>query len=309
MKFDFDGIQAFVAIADLGGFHRAAEQLHLTQTALTRRLQKLEGALDARLVERTTRRVSLTPTGRDFLPRARALVEDMRSAVADIKSGHQRAQGLLRLACIPSMTSHILPQVIQQFAAQEPAIRLRIFDGTSDEVRDAVRSGQAELGVALRGERSTDLLETTLFTDPLVFICPTPHPLQRRRTVTWDDMRGVRLVSASSFTATRVFMDYQLAKRGIRVSPDVEVRHHATAINLVAAGVGCAILPASTFRQGDRPGVRCIALTDPVVRRHVVLVRPAAAELSSAAARILALFREINPGSDATRTGPRRKAD
>lgn len=294
MKFDFDGIQAFVAIADLGGFHRAAEQLHLTQTALTRRLQKLEAALDTRLVERTTRRVSLTPAGRDFLPRARSLVEDMRAAVADVKSGHQRSRGVLRVASIPSLTSHILPQVIQRFAQQAPEVRLRIFDGTSDEVRDAVRSGQAELGVALRGERSSDLIETALFADPLVLLCPTPHPLQHRRSVTWEDMRGVRLIGASNFTATRVFMDYQLAKRGVQVSPDVEVRHHATAINLVAAGVGCSILPASTFREGDRPGVRCIPLTEPVVRRHVVLVRPATSELSPAASAILALFREIN---------------
>ena len=68
MKIDFDGVQAFVAVADLGGFNKAAEQLHITQTALTRRIQKLETYLALKLLDRTTRRVELTAVGRDFCP-------------------------------------------------------------------------------------------------------------------------------------------------------------------------------------------------------------------------------------------------
>jgi len=83
--------------------------------------------------------------------------------------------------------------------------------------------------------------------------------------------------------ATRIFMDYQLAKRGIRLMGNYEVQHHATAINLVAAGVGSAILPASTIREGDRPGLRKIALTNPVVKRKVVLLQRREAALSPAA--------------------------
>jgi DNA-binding transcriptional LysR family regulator len=71
MKIDFDGIQAFVVIAELGGFNKAADQLHITQTALTRRVQKLESYLELRLFDRTTRHVELTAVGREFLPKAR----------------------------------------------------------------------------------------------------------------------------------------------------------------------------------------------------------------------------------------------
>ena len=74
MKIDFDGIQAFVAIAELGGFSKAAEYLHVTQTALTRSLQKLEAYLDLRLLDRTTRYVELTAVGREFLPHAKLIV-------------------------------------------------------------------------------------------------------------------------------------------------------------------------------------------------------------------------------------------
>jgi len=296
MKIDFDGVQAFVVIAELGGFGKAARELHITQTALTRRIQKLEAYLGLKLLDRTTRRVELTAVGRDFLPQARAIVHDMTSAVERLKDMSRHARGNLTLACIPSMTSHVLPGLIRQYAQQHPGNRLRLLDGSSDEVREAVLGGKAELGIAIQGEKHPDLSETLLFADPLVFICRAPHPLQERRTVSWADMRDTELVSVSSFVATRVFMDYQLAKRGIRLHGQYEVQHHATAINLVAAGVAAAILPSSTFREGDRPGVRKIALVNPVVKRKVMLLRLRNASLSPAAEAFHALMRKAKPG-------------
>lgn len=295
MKIDFDGVQAFVAVAELGGFNKASRELHITQTALTRRLQKLEGYLGLRLLDRTTRRVELTAVGREFLPQARALVQDMTAAVERLKDMSQRATGHITLACIPSMTSHVLPGLIRAYAQAHPGNRIRLLDGSSNEVRSAVLARQAEIGIAVQGEKHPDLAETVLLADPLVFICRTPHPLQARKSVRWSDLRDTELVTVSSFVATRVFMDYQLARRGIRLQGHYEVQHHATAVNLVAAGVGAAVLPSSTFREGDRPGVRKIALTDPLVRRKVVLIRLRHASLSPAAEAFWELVRSTPP--------------
>src|SRR5574343_75600 len=93
MKIDFDGVQAFVLVAELGGFNKAAEQLHITQTALTRRIQKLEAYLGLKLLDRTTRRVEMTAVGRDFLPQARAIVNEMTTAVGRLKDMSQHAKG------------------------------------------------------------------------------------------------------------------------------------------------------------------------------------------------------------------------
>lgn len=292
MKIDFDGLQAFVAIAEAGGFGKAAETLHLTQTALTRRLQKLEAYLGLRLVERTTRRVTLTAVGRDFLPQARSLVLEVGSGLARLKDMAQYGRGQLTLACIPSMTSHVLPGLISRYAQRHPGNHIRLLDGASHEVRQTVLGGQAELGIALAGEHHAELLDTPLFEDPLVFICREGHPLAARDSLCWDDMRDVELVSVSSFMATRVQMEAQLAPRGISLRARYEVQHHATALNLVAAGVGCAILPASTFREGDRPGVRRRAITQPVVQRQVVLLRRRGDTLSPAAQALVTLMAE-----------------
>lgn len=295
MKIDFDGIQAFVFIAEAGGFSKAARELHITQTALTRRLQKLEAWLGLRLLDRTTRQVVLTTVGREFLPQARAIVQQMTGALERLKDMSQRAVGNIRLACIPTMSSHVLPKMIQRYAKLHPDNHVCLLDGSSSEVRAAVLSGQAELGIALEGEKNSELAEWALMMDPLVFICRTPHPLQHRKSIAWSDLAGVELVGVSSFVSTREFMDHRLAQRGIRLQAKYEVQHHATALNLVAAGVGSAVLPASTFQEGDRPHVRKIALVEPVVKRKVVLLRRARSTLSPAAEAFHALLRKGLP--------------
>ena len=289
MKVDFDGLQAFVCVAELGSFVKAAQQLHLTQTALTRRIQKLEGLLDIRLLNRTTRKVELTATGRDFLPQARHLVLDAQRTLVRVRDKSRAGQGHFTLACVPSLTTHVLPQLIKAYAQKHPGNTLRLHDAASGEVRAAVLEGQAELGIAINGEPHAELEEIALFEDPLHLVCPLPHPLQDRETVGWTDLKGVDLIVVSSFMATRMFLDYQLAQRGIRLSGHYEVQHHATAINLVAAGVGCAILPSSTFENGDRPHVVKIPLIGPVVKRRVTLLRRKPASLSPAAEAFHAL--------------------
>ncbi|TAH52051.1 MAG: LysR family transcriptional regulator [Betaproteobacteria bacterium] len=283
MKIDFDGIQAFVVIAELGGFSKAAEHLHVTQTALTRRVQKLESYLGLRLLDRTTRYVELTAVGREFLPQAKAIVGEMTLAVGRLKDMSKNARGSFTLACVPTMASHVLPAAIRRYRESHPGNRVRLIDTTAFEVRDAVLHGQAELGIGIPTERHPELLETPLLEDPLMFFCREEHPLSHREAVTWSDMRETELVVVSSMTATRVFMDYQLAKRGISLSGAYEVQHHATAISLVAAGVGTAILPASTLEEGARPGMCRIPLVSPVVKRRITLLRRKNSTLSPAA--------------------------
>lgn len=299
MKIDFDGIQAFVVIAELGGFNKAAEHLHVTQTALTRRVQKLEAYLGLRLLDRTTRYVELTAVGREFLPQAKAIVGEMTSAVNRLKDMSKNSRGSFTLACVPSMAAHMLPKLISEYAKTCPRNRIRLLDATSYEVRDAVLSNQAEIGIAIQGEKHPELAETPLFDDPLMFFCREPHHLADKKAVSWSDMSNVDLIIVSNLTATRVFMDYQLAKRGISLSGAYEVQHHATAISLVAAGVGAAILPSSTFHEGDRPGVRKIPLTGPVVKRKVILTKRKNSTLSPAADAFFDLIKRTYRVDDA----------
>ena len=293
MKIDFDGIQAFVTIAELGGFSKAAEHLHITQTALTRRVQKLEAYLELRLLDRTTRYVELTAIGREFLPQAQAIVNDVTLAVERLKDVSHNARGNFTIACVPTMAFHTLPSVIQRYAQRYPKNHIRIIDASGFEVKDAVLHGKAELGISVFTEPHPDLAETLLLEEPYMFFCRADHPLSQAESITWSDLRAEELITISSLSANRLFLDYQLAKRGIGLQGAYEVRHLSTAIGMVAAGVGTTILPASTL-AGDRPNLRCIPLTSPIVKRKITLFRRQKSTLSPAAKAFYQMLIELH---------------
>jgi len=282
MKIDFDGIQAFVLVAELGGFGKAANQLHLTQTALTRRIQKLEAYLAVRLLDRTTRSVNLTAVGRDFLPQARRLVGEATSAVDRLKDMSRQGLGNVTIASVPTMAHHTLPAVIREYSKQHPGNRIRIVETNAAEVRRTVLHDQAEFGITIQLERNPDLVEEAILREPFVFFCRDEHPLSKQKSVKWKELGEAELIMVGGLSGNRALLDHQLARNRLSLQGTYEVEHLSTAIALVAAGVGTAILPYSTIQEGTYPRVRRIPLLAPVIRRTIVLIRRKGASLSPA---------------------------
>src|SRR5882672_1137922 len=177
MKIDTLGVQAFIAIADRASFSRAAEQLHITQTALSRRMQNLESFLGVRLVERTTRSVALTAIGQNFLPQARRLLADLGTALVEIRETGKSLRGDVTIACVPTVGVHYLPRVIQRYSAAFPENRIRILDHASGRVVTAVLRREAEFGITLTGSYEAELVSTPLLQDRFVLVCRRDHPL------------------------------------------------------------------------------------------------------------------------------------
>src|SRR5215204_2367462 len=114
---DFGDLRAFIAVAEFGAFHEAAESLDLSQPALSRRIQKLEETLGVALLERTTRRVDLTTVGRDFLPKARRLLDDLEESLLSVRAIGERRTGQVSVACVPTAAYYFLPEVIRAYNA------------------------------------------------------------------------------------------------------------------------------------------------------------------------------------------------
>ncbi len=283
MKLNIDGIQAFVLIAELGSFQRAAERLNLTPTALSRRMQRLEDYLGLRLFDRTTRSVDLTVVGRNFLPQAARLVDELTRSVDQLKDMSRSSSGSVTLACMPSLAFYRLPMVIRKYAERYPGNRVRLLDRTGILVAEAVKQGQAEFGVMTLASRDADLVEEFLLDDPFMLFCLQGHPLSAFAKVTWKDLRGSDLISFGGASGNRVFLDHQLASKGIDVRGRFEVEQLSAAIGLVSAGVGVAILPESTLIAEQHPTIRQIPLVNPVIRRPIGLVMRRGATLSPAA--------------------------
>jgi DNA-binding transcriptional LysR family regulator len=283
MKIDFAGIQAFVSVAERGGFSKAAIELHLTQTALTRRVQKLEAYLGLKLLDRTTRSVELTTVGQEFLPKARAIVAEMNSAVDRLKEMARTSSGSFTIACVPTMSARLLPALIRKYADLHPDNRLRLTDMTSSDVRAAVMDRGVELGIAIHGQAHPGLVERFLFDDPLAFYCHRSHPYATLPRVNWKELNGSELIMVRDFTSTRLLIDYQLHTHGVRAGSAYEVQYHSSAINLVEAGIGCAVLPWSALGTRGVTAIRRIELVGPRVQRRVMLFTRKGSSLSPAA--------------------------
>lgn len=282
MKVDFDGIQAFVVVAEFGSFQKAADFLHLTQTALTRRIQKLESLLGVRLLDRTTRSVGLTVIGRNFLPQAQKLVTELTAAVSDLKDLTLRAKGDVTIGCIPTMAYYSLPPIIRKYAAEFPDNRVRILDWPASEVTEAVLNLRAEFGLTILIGEHPDLEQQLIMEDPFMLFCRNDHPLAQRDSIAWQDLRQNDLITVSSLSGNRMLLDYHLANWRFKVQGFYEVQHIATAYGLVANGVGTAILPSSIYEESAHPNLCRIPLVDPIIHRPIGLIRRRNTTLSPA---------------------------
>ena len=283
MKLDTLGVEAFVAIADAGGFGKAAGALHLTQTALTRRLQNLESALGLKLIERTTRSIALTQTGQAFLPRARRLLADWAAALTEIRETGKARRGDVSIACVPTAGVQYLPRIIQDYAARYPDNRIKILDHASSRVADAVLRREAEFGIHIAGTHHPELHSVPLLTDRYVVICRADHALAARKRVGWKQLKQHRLIFTGEGSSNRPVLDHALSEAALELKAYYEVQRSSTAVGLVAAGVGIAVVPRLAMQRGAYPNLRIIALADPVVSRKLALVVRRNAHLSPAA--------------------------
>ena len=283
MKIDTLGVQAFIAVADRGSFQGAADALHVTQTAITQRLRKLEDFLGVTLIERTTRSIALTEIGRDFLPQARRLLGELADALVEIRETGIVRRGDVSIACVPTVGVQYLPRILQAYSARYPHNRIRILDHASSAVVEAVLRREAEFGINIAGERHPELASVSLTEDRYVLICHEDHPLAKRRRIAWKQLQPYPLIFAGEVSGNRVLLDQALKASHLALRSFYEVQRSSTAVGLVAQGVGAAVVPRLAIQKGAYPTVRMIELTHPVVSRTLVLVARKTGHLSPAA--------------------------
>jgi DNA-binding transcriptional LysR family regulator len=283
MKLDTLGVQAFISIADRGSFQRAADELHISQTAITRRLQNLETHLGVKLVERTTRAVALTATGKDFLPQARRLMSELSKALAEIVDSGKARRGDVCIACVPTAGIQLLPRIIQEYSALFPDNRITILDHSSSAVAEAVMRREAELGINVSQTHHPELTGTRLLTDHFCLVCRDDHPLANKKSLSWKQLAVHPLIFAGEANANRGVLDQALGGSKVKLQLFYEVQRSSTALGLVAEGVAAAVVPRLAVQKGAYPRLRTVTLLDPVISRSLVLLTRNAAHLSPAA--------------------------
>ncbi|MCO7245599.1 LysR family transcriptional regulator [Halomonas sp. Mc5H-6] len=296
-RLEFLDLQAFIQVAELGSFHEAAQRLHLSQPALSRRIQKLEELLEIELLERTTRRTRLTPIGTDFLPRARRMIEEYESSILGIRELATHQKGTVTIACIPTAAFYFLPSVIRGFSEAWPGIRIRILDVSAKEGLEKVTSGEADFGINMFSAQSPEVSFTPLLRDPFVLALRYDHPLADKDHIAWSDLEQVRLITVSRDSGNRMLLDNTLSAEGIRLNSFYEVQHLSTSLGLVESGLGVAILPKMTMPGPDHDTLCSRELPEPSIQRTIGLVRSNSHSLSSTAQLFIDMLLEHWGGS------------
>lgn len=283
-------------IAELGSFHEAATAIHLSQPALTRRMQKLEEGLGTQLLDRTTRRVSLTAVGRAFLPKAQRLLDDFERSILGIQELAERQSGQVTLACIPTAAFYFLPTVIREFNRQYPKIRIRILDLSAHEGLETVLRGEVDFGINMLSGQSAEIDFTPLVNEPFVLACRRDHPLANQPQVAWREFSDYRLTGVGRLSGNRVLLDHGLANLDWRPSWFYEVQHLSTSLGMVEAGLGVVALPSLAMPAEDHPILVQLPLVDPVISRTLGLVRRHGSSLSPSAEKFVDTLLRQWPG-------------
>ena len=273
MSIDLDQLRTFVAVAECGGLSRAADSLHLSLPAISRRLTALEEDLGIALLERSTRRATLTQTGREFLPRARRVLNELEESLLGIREAASRRRGVVTVACVPTTAYYVLPSALGTFVRRFPEVRVRVLDLSADGVRDAVASGSADFGVGIEGPERPEVEFRTLRQDPFVLVCRHDHPLAiDRAALRWRDLEQERLVGVSRRSGNRLILDRALLPRGINPNWQYETEHLSTSFGLVEAGLGVAVAPRLALPRGTHPVLVTRPVVDPLVERATGLL-------------------------------------
>lgn len=291
MRVDYLGLEGFVAVAELGSFSRAAQKLNLTQTALSHRVRKLEQDLGQQLLMRSARHVSLTQTGMSMLPQVRAQLEALAGLYGDVRQRGIDTRARLSFACLPTLSSFYLPDILRQFAQDCPTVRLQLLDLTAEQVRQCVHDGEAEFGITIAAASPWDMAVEYLCTEPYVLLVPATHPLARKDSATRDDLLSLPIVRIRTQSTNRRLIEDALGEYSKQIDWRFEVQFASTAMSMVAAGIGATVLPRLTMRQG-LPGVVGLPFSDVDLSRDIVAVQRRGVPLSSAAARLSQMIRD-----------------
>lgn len=306
VNFDLNDLLSFRAVAELGSFRKAAEAVHISQPAFSRRIDKLEQALGVRLLERTTRRVSLTAVGRDFARKVELLLDDLDNTLLGIRGVAASRMGEVTVACVPSTVYYYLSQVISRYHQRYPKIRVRLLDASANEVLVSVASGAADFGLNFIGGQEPDIDFQPLLEEHFVAACRRDHPLAKKKKVAWADLAPYDFIAVGKTSGNRLLLDQALAGVPGRPSSIYEAQHVTTLLGLVEAGLGVAAVPAMAMPGADHPLLVSVPLVDPVVSRKVGLIRRRGRSLSPAAQQLYDFLTEMK-GQTTKRVAPARR--
>lgn len=268
-------LRTFVTVAEQKHFVSAANKLGISQPSLSQALAALESGLGIQLIERSTRRVIVTPIGEQLLPFAKATLEAADAFVAHSRGAGGELAGPLNIGIIPTVAPYILPTLLTLIADEFPELEPRIVENQTESLLQRLRDGHIDVAVLATPTGATGVTEIPLYDEAFAIVTNPDHPLAGRGDLTLDALRDLELLLLDDGHCLRdqIVELCQLAE--VDRSPGAQSATRAasltTVVQLVVAGLGSTLVPMSAVAtECARPGIAVSAFADGVEAKRTV---------------------------------------
>lgn len=291
-------IEAFLALEETRRFALAAQRCHVSPSTFSQMISRLEEQVGAKLFDRDTRNVSLTPEGEAFSHGAHRIAAEIRASLEELVDRASHRKGRVTVAATPSLSAEWLPRRLAEFHQRFPDIELRMHDVTTERCREMIKRGEADFGVCAQPGPEAEFDNVLLFQERYHLICRDSDPLACHKAVKLADLRQREFVHMVRTGSVRQQMMPLLATAQVSES-GLEVANFGTVAGLVAAGFGISIVPEHAVRLCHRPGLVSRPLQSPKAVRPVIMLRRSGRSLSVAASALWSQLEETKRRSGA----------
>ena len=245
---DFGQVEAFAQVANTHSFSRAAEALQLTQPSITARIQTLERELGEELYERGSRGVRLTDAGSAFLPYVELLLQTLqegRDAVGDVKNVQA---GSLRLGSAPTISTYVLPRILNAFCRQYPGVDVVIRTGRSEQVMNMLLADEVQVGL-VRSLTNSDVETIDLYEDEIVLAAPPEHIFSKYGRATVNEAAAEPIVLFDRGSSYYGLINNFFRQAGVIPNVAMELDSLEATKRMVEEGLGIALVPLVTIER------------------------------------------------------------
>nr|WP_297402447.1 LysR family transcriptional regulator [uncultured Marinobacter sp.] len=241
-----NALKAFLTIVDQGSFSEAAEILHLTQPAISKRLASLENRLGEKLIDRSHREIRLTDAGARLLPHARRILDEIHNARLALSPGSGELEGELQIIASHHIGLHHLPNWLRRFTREFPNVSLNLQFMDSDAAYEQMRKRSAELAfVTLSDSMEGNLVVYDQWPDPMAFVVGPEHALAGIESPGLEDLAGHPALLPDTTTATYRVVSRLFLEASLPLHPQMRTNYLETIKMMTSVGLGWSVLPVS----------------------------------------------------------------
>ncbi|WP_323499394.1 LysR family transcriptional regulator [Variovorax sp. LG9.2] len=280
---DLHELETFIAVARLGSFSLAAQQLHVTQPSVTGRVQRLEASLGTPLLIRTTRAVRPTPAGAALLTEASSALEGLRKLVSGFRQDARLARQRVVVASTPMLAALTLPSIIRGYGQRFTDVQVVLRDLRYPEALAALESGAADIAVLAYEEDDKRFSAQTIGRAEMVVVAPSSHPLATLTSVTVAQLAAHPLLLVEQYLPMRERIVEALKPSGLTLAPYTLVDNLNTLLGMLDAELGATLLPVTMAARKRMEQHTKVEIEDLKLFRTFSVVRSSRAQLGTAA--------------------------